>query len=87
MRFRSKPVEVDAIQWNDVNTIEEIREFSGASVSVTEYFERKKDRHYLMLRVFNNLICMDLNDWLVRDASGAIGIFDDADFKRHYDRV
>lgn len=63
MKFRKKPVIVDAIKWTGDNLIE-VQDFGKAFVEITES-EHFKDR--LAIETSDGTITVAIDDWIVKD--------------------
>lgn len=76
MKFRKKPVEIEAIQWTGENRIQ-ICEFVGKdlhSVTPPHGFERENDvpdeAFRILIPTLEGLMTADRNDWIIKGVKG-----------------
>ena len=70
MKFRKKPIEVDAIQYNGENS-EEIIEFA-TRFSSKRHIEEMTDAkgNYLMVKTLQGYMAAPINDWIIKGVKG-----------------
>lgn len=81
-KFSKKPQIVDAIQWTgttrSLNEIIELAEIEEKEVSVS------KKMNLLTLKVLENKLKVELNNWVVKDSEGVIISCDHEEFTKEY---
>lgn len=78
MKFRKKPVVIEAVQWQ--NNIDEIKEFTSVNVS-----RGKADT--LMIPTLEGLMMASLGDWIIKGIQGEIYPCKPNIFEATYDKV
>lgn len=73
-RYRTKPVEVDAIRFLGTANCEEVYTFLGLEHPSTE------DDHKQLEDIGDTNRGPEVGDWIVRDADGTFEVFDDEEF-------
>lgn len=88
-RYRKKPNDVDAVQWDGENIID-IQEFIG-DVSVSTRYVPGKTRHstdkvlVIKLKDHVSFMVIRVNDWVLRDFRGEVKVLPDEMFKEEYE--
>ena len=68
MKYRNKPIEVEAIQWTGEN-FEEIETFAGKSL-IHDFIDKTKGRPYiLIIKTLKGDMIMFEGDYIVKDIS------------------
>ena len=69
MRFRKRPVEVDALCWRGMNH-SEVRDFLGDDyVGLSSKFN-PRGKSKVMIRTLEGTIYADVGDWIIRGVQG-----------------
>ena len=72
MKYRKKPVVVEAIQWNG-NNLAEIRAFVGKNVSANtfvESFTRKELGSYINIETLEGIMTASIGDYIIKGVQG-----------------
>ena len=64
MKFRKKPVVIDAVQWDGTN-VSEIREFFGAFMDWSF-----RDTEYLLIKTLEGEHTANPKDWIIKGVKG-----------------
>lgn len=95
LKYRKKPLEVEALQWNGKN-INEVRAFAGSSVT-GDFFgdnsslrivneNRKKDEEYISFDRFT-FVKVNVGDYIVKDIDGKYHAVEAEVFEMGYELV
>ena len=79
MKFRAKPVVIEAIQWTGEN-LEEIGELLGRPLA-----ERQRNEP-IMLDDPGEAIC-EIGDWIVKGVMGDFYVYETGTFEMYYARI
>lgn len=69
MKFRKKPVEVEALQWRGMNH-EEVKAFLGEDYVALSGEHNPRGKSKIMIRTLEGTIYADINDWIIRGVQG-----------------
>ena len=69
MRFRKKPVEIEAIQFNGNNT-QEIEDFIGKRLRVQNLLVYGKDIYSIDIETLEGIMRAEPNDWIIKGVKG-----------------
>lgn len=78
MKFRKRPLEIEAIQWKERNS-EEAKAFAG------DYLLNKPNGFAVMTK--EGVMAGKLNDWIIRGVEGEFYICDAQIFEKTYEPV
>lgn len=84
MRFRKKPVEVEAIEWTGKN-MKEIRKFVGSRAMFQEHVQTKEP--ILTISTLEGSHLASIGDWIIRGIKGEFYPCKPDIFKQTYDLV
>lgn len=72
MKFRKKPVVIEAVQWTGKN-IEEIEIFSNSKVKYYEWYQLNEsgvNKNLLSVRTLEGEMLASINDWIIKGVKG-----------------
>lgn len=73
MKFRKKPIIIEAIQWNG-NNFDEIshftKEYHGHKLAYEEAEERAYSTGELLIRTLEGIMTANTNDWIIKGVNG-----------------
>jgi len=82
MKFRKKPVVIEAIQYNGRNMIE-ITKFIGTAREVSEDFMTEQ----IAIRTLEGIMKVDVGDWVIKGVKGEFYPVKDDIFRATYEKV
>ncbi len=87
MKYRKKPVVVDAIQWNGEN-IEEVKSFVGDDLSFFTWFHNKyKGEIELTISTLEGKLVVTVGDYIIKGVSGEFYPCKSDIFEKTYEMV
>lgn len=85
MKFRSKPVEIEAMQFNGGFSFDEMLvEWGQDFLEVVKYFSNV---NYMEIRTLEGTVIARPSDWIIKGTEGEFYPCKDSVFKRKYEAV
>ena len=85
MKFRKKPVVIEAIQWTGINT-DEIRLFTK-SIEDSVWFAPEDEEISLKIKTLEGTMEASLGDWIIKGVSGEFYPCKPDIFEKTYEKV
>lgn len=79
MKYRKKPIEVEAVQWNGHN-LKEIFVFTKSNKIANDFLE-----NYLEIKTLEGIMKAEIGDWIIKGIKGEFYPCKDDIFKMSYE--